>query len=115
MDTLMSKRKTRASAPEQARPLKGIHSRVSPQELRWGDIDLRETENQHAKCELYLAQIGRLLIHAKSMKRASLRMDGYTHLFKATEFLKKFASNLQEAMNEAQHEAALEARKSKRD
>src|SRR5580692_1341693 len=107
----MAKKKSRTNASVQSPSVKGIHSRISPQELRWGDIAFNETENQHAKCELYLAQIGKLLIHAKSMKRTSLHMDGYKHLTKATEFLKKFASNFQDALNEAVHQAALDARK----
>lgn len=113
-DTAMAKKKSRTDASEQSSPVKGIHSRISPQELRWGDVEFNETENLHAKCELYLAQIGKLLGHAKSMKRTSLHMDGYTHLTKATEFLRKFAANFQEALNEAQVQADLEAKKKAR-
>lgn len=104
-------KKSPKSPRSKADPNKSIHSRVSAQELRWGDIEIDKTEDQHLKSELYLAQIRRLLDHIKSMNLTWLHMDGYTHFTKASDFLKKFASNLQEAVNEAQLQATLKARK----
>lgn len=110
----MAKKKSRTDAAERSIPSKGIHSRTSPQELRWGDIEVEPTEDQHAECEVYLAQIGKLMSNAKTLKLATIHMDGYTHLTKATGFLRKFASNLQEAINNAQLQATLEAKRNAR-
>lgn len=110
----MAKKKSRTDSAERSAAPKGIHSRTSPQELRWGDIDVEQTEDQHAECEVYLAQIGKLLSHTKSLKLTTIHMDGYTHLTKATGFLKKFGSNLQDAINNAQLQATLEAKRNAR-
>ena len=49
--------------------------------------------------------------NAKMLKVKTIHLDGYTHLTKATGFLRKFASNLQDAITNTQLQATLEAKR----
>ncbi len=86
-------------------------SRTSPQELRWGDISVKESLDFHTECEIHLAKLKRLLMHAKT---ETLHVDGYTQLGRATKFLRTFTGYVQDALEKAELEAHLDANRTQR-
>jgi len=99
--TSMAKKRARTA------PAADPHSRLSPQEMRWGDLETSTIKDCLTSCHLYLADIKQGLKDVEECGKTSIFMDGFTKLGTATDTLKRFSARLKEAVTELRRVAAI--------